>query len=169
MNNGTSGPITDLDVDVYAVDIKGERSPDRCRPAKGNISLRDLVREQLADGLGGALDAIGARAQSMHSSMPWGMQGIPPQLGSYGGMMADHLAYSPQLSQLSQLSQVLQGAQQQMLDRFPQVVPRGESSRVLYVEDGDVEVRVDIQFADEVGNLWRRRHGQLPEPVLEGE
>lgn len=163
MNNGTSGPITDLDVDVYTVDSNGERSQDRCRPAKGNISLRDLVREQFADGLGGALDAIGARAQSMHSSMPWGMQGIPTQLGSYNGMMADHLVYSPQASQM------LQAAQQQMLDRFPQVVPRDRSAGVLYIEDGDVEVRVDIQFADEVGNLWRRRHGQLPEPVLEGE
>lgn len=163
MDNGTSGPITDLEVDVYTVDRNGERSPDRCRPAKGNVSLRDLFRELFTDGLSGTLDAIGTRAQSMYSPMPWGMQGVPQQLGSYGGMMAGHAANSPQLSG------VLQWAQQQMLDRFPQVVRRGESARVLYTVDGDVEVRADILFADEVGDLWRRRHGQLPEPVLEGE
>ncbi|WP_229580941.1 hypothetical protein [Rhodococcus rhodochrous] len=163
MDNGTSGPITDLEVDVYAVDSNGKRSPDRCRPAKGNVSLRDLFRELLTDGLSGTLDAIGTRAQSIYSPMPWGMQGVPPQLGSYGGMMAAHAAHSPQLSQ------VLQWAQQQMLDRFPQVMRRGEAARVLFTADEEVEVRANIQFADEVGDLWRRRHGQLPEPVLEGE
>jgi hypothetical protein len=40
---------------------------------------------------------------------------------------------------------------------------------VLYSTPGAVEVRVDLQFADDVGNLWRRRHGQQPEPVMEGE
>lgn len=137
--------------------------PDGCRPAKGNVSLRDLVREQFTEGLGGVFDAIGARAQSMSSSIPWETQGAPTQLGSYSGMMADHLVYSPQFSQ------ALQVAQQQMLDRFPQVVPRSEAASVMYIADEGVEVRVDIQFADEAGDLWRRQHRQYPEPVLKGE
>jgi hypothetical protein len=39
---------------------------------------------------------------------------------------------------------------------------------VLFVADG-CEVRADIKFADEVGDLWRRRSGEPPEPVLEDE
>ncbi|MGV0795849.1 hypothetical protein ABQF26_02710 [Mycolicibacterium elephantis] len=166
VNNGTSGPITDLDVDVYLVDETGTRVGDMCLPAKGNISLRELAREILAQGLSGGLDAIGQRAQSMYSGLPQGM-GFGPlsqlgQLGSYGPMLTDHLVNSPQMSA------VLQRMQQQMIDRFPRVVSAGQSAGVLYVADVG-EVRADIQFADEVGDVWRRRFGEPPEPVLEGE
>ncbi|WP_241520398.1 hypothetical protein [Mycobacterium paraense] len=77
-------------------------------------------------------------------------------------MMANYLVGSPQFSA------VLRGLQQQMVDRFPRVVPAGQPASVLYVADGG-EVRADIQFADEVGDLWRRRFGEQPEPVLEGD
>lgn len=166
VNNGTSGPITDLDVDVYTVEDRGLRAPDRCRPAKGNISMRQLVHDVLSEGLSGGLDAIGQRAQSMYSGMPPGFgfgsqMSQLGQLGSFGPMLSGQFMNSPQGSQ------VLQHMQQQMVDRFPQVVPAGQSAGVLYVVDGDIEVRADIQFADEVGALWRRPFGESPEPVLE--
>ncbi|MGV0838073.1 hypothetical protein [Mycolicibacterium thermoresistibile] len=168
VNNGTSGPITDLDVDVYAVEADGLRAPDRCRPAKGNISLRQLMHDALSESLSGGLDAIGQRAQSMHSGLPPGFgfgsqMSQLGQLGGYGSMLSGHLMNT------SQMSQVIQQVQQQMLDQFPRVIPAGQSAGVLYVVDGDAEVRADIQFADEVGALWRRPFGESPGPVLEEE
>lgn len=168
VNNGTSGPITDLDVDVYAGEERSLRVPVRCRPAKGNISLRDLTRDVLSETLSGGLDAIGQRAQSTYSGMPpgFGLRGQMSQLGQlggYGSMMSSHLMNSPQMSQ------VIQHVQQQMLDQFPRVIPAGQSAGVLYVVDGDAEVRADIQFADEAGALWRRPFGESPEPVVEEE
>lgn len=168
VNNGTSGPITDLDVDVYAVENDGLRAPDRCRPAKGNISLRELMRDALSESLSGGLDAIGQQAQSMYPGLAPGF-GLGSQmsqlgqLGGYGSMMSSHLMNSPQMSQ------VIQHVQQQMLDQFPRVIPAGQSAGVLYVADGDAEVRADILFADEVGALWRRPFGESPEPALEEE
>jgi hypothetical protein len=127
------------------------------------MSLRELAREILTQGLSGGLDAIGQRAQSMYSGLPPGMGfgGLAQfgQLGSYGPMMTDHLVDSPQMSA------VLQRMQQQMIDRFPRVIPAGQSAGVLYITDAG-EVRADMQFADEVGDLWRRRFGEPPEPVL---
>ena len=41
VHNGTSGPITDLDADVYLVDETGARSAGKCLPAKENISVRN--------------------------------------------------------------------------------------------------------------------------------
>lgn len=166
VNNGTSGPITDLDVDVYTVEDDGQRAPDRCRPAKGSISMRELMRDALTESLSGGLDAIGQQAQSMYPGLAPGF-GLGPQmsqlgqLGNYGSMMSRHLMNSPQMSR------VLQHIQQQMLDQFPRVIPAGQSAGVLYVADGDAEVRADILFADEVGALWRRLFGESPEPVLE--
>lgn len=49
-------------------------------------------------------------------------------------------------------------AQQQMVDRMSRVVPVGQSAAVLYIVDAG-EVRADLQFADEVGDLWRRQFG----------
>jgi hypothetical protein len=66
---------------------------------------------------------------------------------------------------LPQVSAFLRNAQQQMIDRFPRVVPAGQPADVLYVADPS-EVRADIQFADEVGDLWHRPFGERPEPVL---
>ncbi|MCV7441236.1 hypothetical protein H7K33_03265 [Mycobacterium paraense] len=167
VNNGTTGPITDLEVEVYLVDESHNRSTGRCLPAKGNFSIEDLARELFAQGLSGALGAAGQHAQSIYSGLPQGMGfggrlSQLGQLGSYGPMMANYLVGSPQFSA------VLRGLQQQMVDRFPRVVPAGQPASVLYVADGG-EVRADIQFADEVGDLWRRRFGEQPEPVLEGD
>lgn len=168
VNNGTSGPITDLDVNVYAVEDDGERSPNRCRPAKGNVSLRELMRDALSESLSGGLDAIGQQAQSMFAGLPPGFgfgsqMSQLGQLGGYGSMMSSQLLNSPQMSQLTQY------VQQHLLDQFPRVIPAGQSAGVLFVIDGDAEVRADIQFADEVGALWRRPFGESPEPVLEEE
>lgn len=167
VNNGTSGPITDLDVDVYLVDTTGTRSLGRCLPAKGNFSLEDLAREVLAETLSGGLGAAGQHAQSMYSGLPDGMGfgGMTSQfgqLGSYGPMMANQVVGLPQVSAW------LRSAGQQMIDRLPRVVPAGRSVDVLYIADAG-EVRADIQFADEVGDLWRRRFGEQPEPVLVDE
>lgn len=125
------------------------------------------MRELMAEGLSGALGAAGHHAQSMYSGLPQGMRfgGQLSRLGqlrSYGPMMANHLVGTPQLSAL------LRGLQQQMVDRFPRVVPAGRSAEVVYLADAG-EVHADIQFADEVGDLWRRRFGEPPEPVFEGE
>lgn len=152
VTNASSGPITDLEVDVYGVDGEGNRLEDACHPAKGKISVQELFREILSGGMSGTLDAIGSRAQSM-----------PANLGAYGGMFTDHILTAPGLSS------ILRNAQQQMVDKYPQVIPRDQSSEVLYSAPRAVEVRVDLRFADDVGNLWRRRHGEQPEPVMEGE
>lgn len=167
MNNGTTGPITDLDVDVYLVDQAGARSTSMCLPAKGNFSIEDLTRELLAEGLSGALGAAGQQAQSMYSGLPpglsiGGMTSQFAQLGSYGPSMSNYLVNSPQFSAF------LRGVHQQMIDRFPRVVPAGQSAGVLFIADAG-EVHADIQFADEVGDLWRRGYGEHPEPVLEDE
>ncbi|MBN0975087.1 hypothetical protein JW365_21480 [Gordonia sp. BP-94] len=160
VNNASSGPITDLEVDVYAVDGDGNRLEDACHPAKGKISLQELLREIMAGGMSGTLDAIGSRATSMY---PPGMFEAPANLGSYGGMFSDYLMGAPGLASL------LQNAQQQMVDKYPDVIARDQSAEVMYSAPGAAEVRVDLQFADDMGNLWRRRHGQQPEPVMENE
>lgn len=160
MNNASSGPITDLEVDVYAVDGDGNRLEDACHPAKEKISVQGLFRELLSDGMSGTLDAIGSQANSMY---PRGMFGVPANLGSYGGMLSGQMMSAPGLSAL------LQNAQQQMVDKYPQVVSRDQSVEVAYSVSGAAEVRVDLQFADDMGDLWRRRHGQQPEPVMVGE
>lgn len=160
MNNASSGPITDLEVDVYAVDGDGNRLEDACRPAKEKISIQGIFRELLSGGMSGTLDAIGSQANSMY---PRGMFGVPANLGSYGGMLSGQMMNVPGLSAL------LQNFQQQMVDKYPQVISRDQSVEVAYSASGAAEVRVDLQFADDMGNLWRRRHGQQPEPVMEGE
>lgn len=165
VDNGTSGPITDLEVDVYLVDETGARLEGGCLPAKGRFSLEDLAREVFATTLGGALGAIGQQAQSMYSGLPHEMRIRSPQvgqLGSYAPMISNHIVNSPQMSAF------LRNAQQQMVDRFPRVVPAGQSASVLYIAEAG-EVRADLQFADEVGDLWRRRSGEPPKPVLESE
>lgn len=70
VNNGTTGPITDLEVDVYLVDETGSRSESRCLPAKGRFSLEDIAREVFTMTLSGGLGAIGQQAQSMYSGLP---------------------------------------------------------------------------------------------------
>lgn len=161
ITNASSGPITDLEVDVYGVDGEGNRLHDACHPAKGKISVQELFREILSGGMSGTLDAIGSRAQSVY---PPGMSArMPTNLGAYGGMFTDHILTAPGLST------ILQNAQQQMVDKFSHVIPRDQSSQVLYSAPRAAEVRVDLRFADDVGNLWRRRHGQQPEPVMEYE
>lgn len=122
------------------------------------------MRELVAEGLSGALGAAGQHAQSMYSGLPLGMGfgGQMSQLGSYAPMIANQAVGIPQVSA------ALRSAQQQMIDRFPRVVPAGQSAGVLHLADAG-EVRADIQFADEVGDLWRRRFGEQPEPVLVDE
>ncbi|WP_235689948.1 hypothetical protein [Mycolicibacterium gadium] len=160
VTNASSGPITDLEVDVYGVDRDGDRLEDSCYPAKGKISVQELSREILSGGMSGTLDAIGSRAPSLY---PPGIVAMPANLGAYGGMVTDHIMTAPGLSSF------LRNAQQQMVDKYPQVISRDQSAEVLYSAPGAVEVRVDLEFADDVGNLWRRRHGRQPEPVMEGE
>lgn len=167
VNNGTTGPITDLEVDVYLVDETGNLSAGKCLPAKGNFSIEELTRELMAKGLSGALGAAGQHAQSMYSGLPQemrfgGMTSQFGQLGSYGPMMSNYAVGLPQVSAL------LRGLQQHMVDRFQRVVPAGQSAGVVYAADAG-EVRADIQFADEVGDLWRRPFGEPPEPVLVDE
>jgi hypothetical protein len=167
VDNGTTGPITDLDVDVYLVDQTGTRSSGRCVPAKGNLSIEDLMRELVTEGLGGALGTAGQHVQSMYSGLPQrmgfgGQLSQLGQLGSYAPMIANQAVGLPQVSA------ALRSMQQQMIDRFPRVVPTGQSAGVLYLAEA-VEVRADIQFADEVGALWRRRFGEQAEPVLVDE
>lgn len=125
------------------------------------------MRDLMAEGLTGALGAAGQHAQSMYAGLPPGMgfgrqSSQLGQLGSYGPMMANHAVNLPQVSAW------LRSAGQQMIDRFPRVVPAGQSAGVLYIADAG-EVCADIQFADEVGALWRRPFGENPEPVLEDE
>lgn len=76
VNNASSGPITDLEVDVYGVDEAGNRLEGACHPAKAKISLEQLFRDGLSGALGGTLDAIGSRAQSFYGLGAMGCQPI---------------------------------------------------------------------------------------------
>ncbi|KZO60453.1 hypothetical protein A2U19_01390 [Dietzia maris] len=160
VNNASSGPITDLEVDVYGLDRSGDRLDGACRPAKETISFEQIVRDGMTQALGGTFDAIGSHAQSMYGQEAMGMM---PNFGAYGGQVSSYLASAPGLSTL------MQGAQRQMVDRYPQVISRDGSAEVMYSAPEASEVRADLQFADEAGDVWRRRHGQQPEPVMEGE
>lgn len=168
INNGTTGPITDLDVDAYLVDHTGARLAGKCLPAKGNFSIEDLTRELLAEGLSGALGAAGQHAQSMYSGLPQGM-GFGGQLAQFGQLGSHGPMMAYQLVGIPQFSAFLRALQQQMIDRFPRVVPAGQSAEVVYLADAAGEIHADIQFADEVGDLWRRPFGEPPEPVLIGD
>ncbi|WP_287384636.1 hypothetical protein, partial [Gordonia sp. (in: high G+C Gram-positive bacteria)] len=149
-------PITKLP--VVLLPLLWHRAPHyRCLYGSGGTSL---FREGLAGGMSGTLDAIGSRANSIY---PPGMFGVPVNLGSYGGMFSDHLMSAPGLSSL------FQNAQKQMVDKYPDVIARDQSAEVMYSAPGAADVRVDLQFADDMGDLWRRRHGQQPEPVMEDE
>ncbi|MBY4013478.1 hypothetical protein HQP02_15950 [Rhodococcus fascians] len=75
---------------------------------------------------------------------------MPANLGSYGGVLSGQMMNVPGFSVL------LQNLLQQMVDKYPQVISRDQSVEVAY--SGAAEVRVDLQFADDMGNLWRRRH-----------
>lgn len=88
---------------------------------------------------------------------------MPANLGAYGDQFSGHLTSAPGLSTL------MQGLQQQMVDSYPKVISRDGSAEVLFSAPDAREVRSDLQFADDVGDVWRRRHGQQPEPVMEGE
>lgn len=159
VNNASSGPITDLEVDVYAVDGGGNRLDDACHPAKGKISLEQLFKDMLTEAMGGTLGAIGTQAQSMCG----GMMNVPANLGAYGDQFASGLSSVPGFSAL------MRNYQQQIVDSYPAVIARDQSAEVMYSAPGAAGVRADLVFADDVGDLWRRRHGQQAEPVLEDE
>ncbi|MFI6220093.1 hypothetical protein ACIBEH_06025 [Nocardia salmonicida] len=134
VNNGSSGPITDLEVAVYLVDSRGERTADQCMPAKNHQSLGDLMGKVVREALRGSLGSVA---------------------GVYGGTMADHLA--PRIQQ-----EMLRQAIAQMQDSFPAVLPADRDTTVAYIAEGDGQVRADITFTDEVGNVWFRPHGKAP-------
>lgn len=161
VDNQSSGPITDLTVDVYAVEEDGSRSVIQCVPAKGQVSLRSLVREVFTAGLGGTLDAIGTRAAVMYPGAGMTLGNQVDSFGDYAPMISGQLMNSPEMSR------EIQQAQQQMLDKFPQVIGTGQDAGVVYVAEGAAEVRADIQFADESGVRWLRQHG-APAQLADG-
>lgn len=152
VDNQSSGPITDLTVDVYAIDEAGSRSTVQCVPAKGRISLRTLFHEAFTAGIGGTLDAIGPQVTSMYPGVDMSFGSQAGQLGAYAPMISGNLVNSPGMAQ------AIQQMQQQILDRFPQVVGTGQTTAVVYLAEGAGEVRADIQFADESGVFWRRQY-----------
>jgi hypothetical protein len=154
VDNQSSGPITDLTVKVYAVDKAGSRSTIQCLPAKGQVSLRSLFHEVFTAGLGGTLDAIGPQVTSMYPEAGTAFGNRFNSLGDYAPMVSAQLMNSPEMSQ------AIQQTQQQMLDKFPQVIGTRQATGVVYVAEGAAEVRADIQFADESGVRWQRRHGE---------
>ncbi len=159
VNNASSGPITDLEVDVYAVDGGGNRLDDACHPAKAKVSLEQLYKDGMSQAMGGTLGALGAQAQSMYG----GMMEVPANLGAYGGQFSSYLSSAPGFSAL------MQNLQRQMVDSYPEVIARDQSAEVMYSAPGAAGVRADLVFADDVGDLWCRRHGQQAEPVPEDE
>lgn len=154
VNNGTKGPITDLDVDIYIADDHGDRAADQCVPAKHRVSLPHLFEKLLGPALEGGLTAVGNRAQTMYS----GFGGISPGgvagLGAYGQQMASHLAHSPQASA------ILRQAQASMAESFPRVLTAETSAEVVFLAEGPGQVRVDITFNDEDGTRWVRPFDQ---------
>ena len=94
--------------------------------------MQGIFRELLSGGMSGTLDAIGSQANSMY---PRGMFGVPANLGSYGGVLSGQMMNAPGLSAL------LQNFQQQMVDKYPQVISRDQSVEVAYSASGAAEVR----------------------------
>ncbi|MET4614172.1 hypothetical protein ABIC28_005185 [Rhodococcus sp. PvR044] len=155
VNNGTRGPITELEVDVFVVDDHGNRTADECGPAKGRLSIPHVFESMLGQALQGGLGAIANQAQG-YAGMPTG--GLA-SLSSYGRPMASHLLSSPQGAAL--LGQV----QASMADSFPRVVTAEQRAEVVYFAEGTGEVHADIAFDDEDGNRWLRPFGQPPKRV----
>jgi len=153
IHNGTRGPITEVEVDVYAVDESGTRLDTPCVPAKNKLPFAQLFRQLLTPTLEGTLDSYGQGAMSipgMASQMP------PGGLGSYGGMIASHITSSPQMHGLEQQVRAA------MPDSFPKVLTAEQSAAVVYMFDGRGSLRADFTFADEDGNTWSRPFGDVP-------
>jgi len=155
VNNGTQGPITNLAVDVYAVDNEGKRTQDVCVPAKQRMQLDELMRELLGPAMLGALGAITDHAAM--SGFPIPAQSLTA-LNMFGSLPINAMlaAKKPEL-------QATIAAH--MVENFPEVIPAGESSEVSYWVDAEVQVQADIQFADEEGTCWSRPFGQPPRRV----
>jgi len=148
VHNGSSGPITDLAVEVYVVDDNGNRAAEQCVPAKSQQSLPQAMEGVMRQILQGGLHPFLEQAQMMSGGMP---------LAPYGNLAADHLTatFMPQIRERIQAC---------MVDSFPSVLAVGDKAEVMYAAGGTGQVQADIGFADEDGNQWVRLHGQPPKP-----
>ena len=157
VHNGTTGPITDLVVDVYAVDDAGNRVPVPCTPAKGKAPMNEFVREVVGHTLQGSLGAVAdqAAAQAGFGFMP----GISP--AALGFLQGGRI---PGLNEVvtQKIKDVLHA---QMKDSFPALLTAATGETVLYDTGEGLSIQADIRFADEDGAFWVRRFGRQPEPA----
>ncbi len=157
VHNGTAGPITDLVVDVYAIDDAGNRVAVPCTPAKGQAPMNEFVREVVGQTMQGTLGAVADRAAAQQG---FGfMPGIPPQALEFlrGGAI-------PGLNEVvtQRIKDVLHA---QMRDSFPALLTAGTGETVLYGTGEGLSIQADIRFADEDGTYWVRPFGRPPEPA----
>ena len=138
VHNASGGPIADLDVNVYLVDARGDRTDEKCVPAKGHQSLGDLMGKVVQESLRGGMGSL-------------------PGVGGFGGgnPIADQL--TPRVR-----DEMLKHVHAHMQDSFPAVLPPGKDATVVYLAEGNGEVRADITFVDEAGTTWTRPYGQAP-------
>lgn len=158
VHNGTGGPITDLAVDVYAVDDAGNRVATPCTPAKGSVPVSQFMREVVGQHLQGALGGIAdqAAAQSGFGFEP----GISP---AALGLMSGSSLPTAMTDMIS--SKIQSVVHAHMKDSFPAVLVAGNEETVLYGTGESLSVQADIRFADEDGAHWVRPFGQLPKPA----
>ncbi|MCP2298321.1 hypothetical protein APR11_004766 [Nocardia amikacinitolerans] len=158
VHNGTGGPITDLAVDVYAIDDAGNRVQEPCTPAKDQIPMAEFMRQVLGQFLQGGMGAVADRAAAQ-SGFGYGQVISPGALEMMRGTMIPN-------TMAGALSPKLQGiVQAQMKDSFPALLTAGNEESVLYSTGEGLSVQADIRFADEDGTHWVRPFGQLPKPA----
>lgn len=166
MQNGSGGPITDLEVDVYTVDSTGNRTTEECVIAKGKLSIADFVEEITRQGAQGGARTLAGQMQEQQAAME-GLFGARGRLFSGlgpAGMPGAANFFEGFITQLT--GPLLQGiAKSFMTDAFPTVLLAEGDASVVYHAPTAVGIQADIRFTDEYGNKWFRGHGRSPQRV----
>ena len=166
VQNGSGGPITDLEVDVYPVDSAGNRTTEECVIAKEHLSIADFVEEITRQGAQGSARTLTGRMQAQQAAMEafFGARGQmfsglgPAGIPGFAGV------YEELLTQLT--TPVLQGITKSLMkDAFPTVLLAEGDATVVYHAPTAVQIHADIRFTDEYNNKWFRGHGRSPQRV----
>ncbi|MGW4094454.1 hypothetical protein [Nocardia sp. NPDC004750] len=166
VQNGSGGPITDLEVDVYPVDSTGNRTTEECVIAKEHLSIADFVEEITRQSAQGSARTLTGRMQAQQAAMeailgPGGriFSGLGP--GGIQGFAGVYEKLFPQVA-----APLLQGITASIMrDAFPAVLLAEGDATVVYHAPTAVQIHADIRFTDEYSNKWFRGHGRSPQRV----
>lgn len=132
--NHSTGPITQLDVDVSAVDADG--SPvDGVRRSKDVISMDEVFSRIIGDGLAGGFSRIIGQGPARMLGNTVASQAKP----AFNDALVGHVA-----------------------DEFPSGLAPNQSAVVLYVLPSGATPMVVTEFNDETGAPWSRTNDEDP-------